>query len=155
MFLNSKLQQFPLEQVSFKYSPLKWSVAKPSSYNLQALWFWAPSDTWCQHNQPLAPPIPPPTHSPGRSLCRLGVLWTQESQRTGWIHRYHQDMQKPILDLISLYPVQELEGRCTHLYNVSMTSSFLPPPKKGGRFTLFLKLRKYYILEHGQAIWKA
>ena len=62
-------------------------------------------------------------------------------------------MQKPILDLISLYPVQELEGRCTHLYNVSMTSSFLAPPQKvGGRFTLFLKLRKYYILEHGQAI---
>ena len=52
-------------------------------------------------------------------------------------------MQKPILDLISLYPVQELEGRCTHLYNVSMTSSFLaPPPKSGGAIHIISETEK-------------
>ena len=56
MFLNSRLQQFLLEQVSFKYSSPKWSAytSKTSSHNLQALWFWAPSDTWYKHNQPFS-----------------------------------------------------------------------------------------------------
>lgn len=45
-------------------------------------------------------------------------------------------------------------GRKVHTFVKHFCDFILPvPPKRGGGgFTLFMKLRKYYILEHGQGI---